>query len=86
MDATAETDVYIEIRRRTGTLQYRIQIHLDLDLKVQHASLARLVRYRYEPQPLESPDVLASHISRRKPFRVDRRCRPCLVTHKIGAR
>jgi hypothetical protein len=73
MDPTAETDVHIEIRRRTGILQYRIQIQLDLVLKVQHAGLARLVCYRYESQPLESPDALASHTLRRKPFRVDRR-------------
>lgn len=73
MDPTAETDVHIQIRSRTGKLQYRIEIQLDLVLKVQHAGLARLVCYRYESQLQKHPIGLAGQISRRKPIRVDRR-------------
>jgi hypothetical protein len=52
MYPTAETEVHIEIRRRTGTLQYRNSIHLDLVLKIHPVT-------NYQPQPLESPDRLS---------------------------
>jgi hypothetical protein len=93
MYPTAETEVHIEIRRRTGTLQYRNSIHLDLVLKIHPASLARLVCYRYQLP------TSTSRITRSAQLVIflggnhfgwigveDERGTACLETQKIGAR